>query len=151
MDHLKKALIAYFCIIIMSCAPFGVPQSDVTIEEIEGSWEGLFPLFIGYCRLEINAEGKGYFVVVFKEDDVEVSKIVSISTLGKEIEIKLDDTDSDSEDCLSMKGVVWFDRMYLETTGKTQQEKMTIFLLRDSSLDKFRGFAIEKINELNKK
>lgn len=130
-----------------------LPQKDLTIDDIKGSWEGIFPLFISYCRLEIDPEGNGYFIVVYKEDDVEVLKIKSISIDGKEIEIRFDEIESTIDEFLIMKGVVWFDRIYLEVEPDKQTEnqngKMSILLMRDDAFNSYREIAIEKIGQFN--
>ncbi len=65
MKKLEITLISLFISsIFYACHPLNVKQPDLTIEEIQGSWEGIFPLFAGYCRMEINLEQDGYFVVV---------------------------------------------------------------------------------------
>jgi hypothetical protein len=132
-----------------------VKPLDLTIGEIKGSWEGIFPLFIGYCRLEIDSNGDGYFVIVFKEDNVEVLKIKSISISGREIHINLSEIEDDGNQSTIMKGVVWSDRMLLEVVSGNEtsasQEKMEIRFMRDSSFNSCREMAMDKINELNKK
>ena len=152
MNYLKKSLMLILVCSLMACATMKAPQKDLTIEEIKGAWEGLFPLFIGYCRLEINQEGKGYFIIVFKEDDVEVFKIESISIIGKEIEIRIKDTSSDTDELVKLNGVVWSDRIYFEIMpdkdAKEKQDTMKILLLREGSFNRFRTLAIDKLNKL---
>jgi hypothetical protein len=117
------------CIVVSVLADQKVQPPDP--RSIVGAWFGYDENRLNFCRLEFNADSKGFFAITFVDDPAELYRVEKWSL--RDFDIKLDPTPVDQKaEPIYLKGTATLNQLTLELGGKRIQwhRKLILFNTR---------------------
>jgi len=135
--------------VLSGCAYMSTTNAPLSINDIEGTWEGLH---FGFCYLVVEGPEKGKMVFLLNEKDYEVYEIQAISFSTDRFVMLLNIYD-EKDDFLKIEGRLIGPNMISlsEIDDNSKESEDVLFLLRESYVPELRKKAKNIIKEILEK
>lgn len=101
-----------------------------TASHLVGAWVGYDENGLNFCRLELNADGTGFFATTFVDDPAELHLVQEWSVNEFDIKLTLAPVD-DKREPIYLRGGAGWDRMKLEMGGIRIGWKRELILVQE--------------------